>query len=183
MKSEKKNSDDTSFSQLMGDVTPLPAYDRIDPVPRMTPAQALQREKDDRAVLQELLDDPGDVCDAETGEELLFLKAGYQKRVLRRLRKGQYSVADTIDLHHMSVATAKQVLLDFIDHALDRRQACIRVIHGKGLRSRNLPLLKMMTNKLLQKHSSVVAFASCRPVDGGTGATNVLLTARRSAAP
>jgi len=167
-----------SFSQLIGDVKPLPAFNRIEPEPKMTPAQALQREKDDQAALRELWEGTTDFHEAETGEELLYLKPGYQNHILRRLRKGQYSVADCMDLHHMNVETAKQVLLEFIDLALDRGLGCIRIIHGKGLRSRNLPLLKIMTCQVLRKHPRVVAFASCRPVDGGTGATNVLLSAR-----
>ena len=99
-------------------------------------------------------------------------------RLLRRLRRGQYSVADTIDLHHMDVSSARQVLLDFIAHSLERKRSCIRIIHGKGLRSRDVPRLKLLTGRILRKHPSVIAFASCRPVDGGTGATDVLLSAR-----
>ena len=162
----------------MADVTPLQAPDRIEPVPKKTPARAVQKERDDRAVLQELLEHNDDSAELETGEELIFLRSGQQKRILRRLRRGYYSVAETIDLHHMDVDTAKQVLLDFLDHVLDRQLSCVRIVHGKGLRSRTLPRLKIMTNRVLRKHPRVVAFASCRPVDGGTGATDILLTNR-----
>ena len=133
---------------------------------------------DDQAVLQELLEFDDDSIELLTGEELLFLRPGQQKRIIRRLRRGHFSAADTIDLHHMNVETAKQVLLDFLDHALTRQLSCVRVVHGKGLRSKNLPQLKMLTNRVLRKHLRVVAFASCRPVDGGTGATDVLLSTR-----
>ena len=178
MDSEKKKANDRTFRLAMADVTPLRGPGRIEPVPKKTPARALQKEKDDREVLQELLEHNDESIELETGEELIFLRPGHQKRILRRLRRGYYSVADTIDLHHMDVETAKQVLLDFLEHVLDRRQSCVRIVHGKGLRSKNLPLLKMMTNRMLRKHPRVVAFASCRPVDGGTGATDVLLSTR-----
>jgi DNA-nicking Smr family endonuclease len=59
-----------------------------------------------------------------------------------------------------------------------RGLGCIRVVHGKGLRSRTIPKLKLMTNRLLRRHPAVVAFASCRPADGGTGAVVVLLKSR-----
>jgi DNA-nicking Smr family endonuclease len=121
--------------------------------------------------------------DIETGEELLWLKPGYSQRTLRRLRRGHYSIGDTIDLHHMDVETAKQVLLDFIDQALQRNLGCVRVIHGKGLRSRDVPRLKVMTNRILYKHPRVIAYASCRPVDGGTGATDVLLSSPPAGRP
>jgi DNA-nicking Smr family endonuclease len=178
MDSEKKNTDDRTFRQAMEDVTPLQTPDRIEPIPKKTPARALQKKMDDQAVMNELLEYTDDSIELQTGEELLFLRPGYQKRILVRLRRGHFSATDTIDLHHMNVETAKQVLLDFLDHALARRLGCVRIVHGKGLRSRNLPLLKIMTNRVLRKHPRVVAFASCRPVDGGTGATDVLLSTR-----
>jgi DNA-nicking Smr family endonuclease len=181
MDSEKKSTVDMSFREAMADVKPLRAPDRIEPTPRNTPAVAAQREKDDRQVLRELLEFKDESAELETGEELLFLRPGHQQRTLKRLRRGYFSVADTIDLHHMGVETARKVLLDFIDQALNRHLGCVRVVHGKGLRSRHLPKLKIMTNQTLRKHPNVIAFASCRPVEGGTGATNVLLSARPGA--
>ena len=178
MDSEKKNKDDRTFRQAMADVTPLRTSNRIEPIPKKTPARAVQKKMDDQAVLQELLEYDDESIELQTGEELLFLRPGHQKRTLKRLRRGYFSVADTIDLHHMNVETAKQVLPDFLDYALARQLSCVRIIHGKGLRSKNLPQLKMMTNRVLRKHPRVVAFASCRPVDGGTGATDVLLSTR-----
>jgi len=175
MNSDKKNAENEVFRQAMADVTPLKAPDRIEPEPKKTPALALQLEKDNLTVLKESLLPNEDAAELETGEELLYLKPGHQKRILTRLRRGHYSVADTIDLHQMDVETAKQVLVDFLERALNQQFGCIRIIHGKGLRSPNLPKLKLMTNHLLRKHPQVLAFASCRPVDGGTGATNVLL--------
>ena len=177
MKSGRKKTDGEVFSEAMADVRPLRPGDRIDPVPKRPEATPKQQALDDREVLQELLTGSG-AEEHETGEELLYLRSGYQPRLLRRLRRGHYSLADTIDLHHMDVATAHRVLLDFIEHSLGRHRSCVRVVHGKGLRSRGLPQLKLMTARVLRKHPRVIAYASCRPVDGGTGATAVLLSAR-----
>ena len=134
MSSKNKNSESEVFRRAMADVTPLPQSGRIEPDPAKPPARAFQQERDDREALEELLafDDPDGI---ETGEELLWAKPGVQPRVMKRLRRGHYSVADTVDLHHMDVDTAKAVLLDFIDNALSRNFGCVRVIHGKGLRS------------------------------------------------
>lgn len=177
MKSDKKKQDRNVFREAMADVRPLGPVNRIEPTPLKPPATATQLEKDNREVLKDLLgSDPGELL--ENGEELLYLKAGHQPRILQRLRRGHYSVRDTIDLHHMDVTTAKQVLLDFLEQSLQRGYSCVRIVHGKGLRSRDLPRLKPMTNRVLRKHPRVVAFASCRPIDGGTGACNVLLSKR-----
>ncbi|NCF61214.1 MAG: SMR domain protein [Gammaproteobacteria bacterium] len=178
MKSENKNREKEMFRRAMSDVTPLKSTNRIDPPSKKTFPRELQLEKDDQAVMDKLLAGDEDTVELENGEELLYLKPGYQKRVLRRLRRGYYSVEDTIDLHYMDVPTAKQVLRDFLERASQRQFGCVRVIHGKGLRSRNLPRLKMMTNKVLRNHALVVAFASSRPVSGGTGATDILLSAK-----
>jgi DNA-nicking Smr family endonuclease len=53
---------------------------------------------------------------------------------------------------------------------------CVRVIHGKGLRSNErLPVLKNLVSHLLRQIPAVMAFVSARQNDGGTGATYVLL--------
>jgi DNA-nicking Smr family endonuclease len=54
---------------------------------------------------------------------------------------------------------------------------CIRIIHGKGKRSRNNkgPVIKTKVNHWLRQRDDVLAFCSARPIDGGTGAIYVLL--------
>ena len=178
-KSSDKNDDLAVFREAISDVAPLKSQRRTDsraPLPTPHPRQL---EKDEEAVKTQLLDEPADFAELETGEELLFLRPGVQKRYLRRLRRGQYSVGDQLDLHHMNESTASQALLDFIDFSTSRGLDCVRVVHGKGLRSKKGPVLKAMTRRLLSRHPLVQAFASCRPIDGGTGAVSVLLKAQK----
>jgi DNA-nicking Smr family endonuclease len=53
---------------------------------------------------------------------------------------------------------------------------CVRIIHGKGLRSRHKgPVIKTKVNTWLRQRDDILAFCSARPVDGGTGAIYVLL--------
>ena len=181
MSSKKKTPDCDLFREAMADVRPLPADGRIEPANPRPPARAVQQERDDREAWRELTEGI-DLDAAETGEELQWLKPGYQPRILRRLRRGHYAIADSIDLHYMDVATARDVLLDFIERSLRDNRACVRIVHGKGLRSRGMPVLKALTNRILWKHPRVIAYASCRAVDGGTGATLALLSARKGSA-
>jgi DNA-nicking Smr family endonuclease len=52
----------------------------------------------------------------------------------------------------------------------------VRIVHGKGLRSKAAgPVLKVLTDRLLRRRDDVVAFASAKPAQGGTGAVVVLL--------
>ena len=177
---EKPSGDEGDFRAAMSGVQPLTSDNRL--VHQMQKPRPIpqQRRRDEASVLRELLLPLDDSEELETGEELLFLRPGYPPRLLRRLRRGHFSVADSIDLHQMSEPVAKEVLLRFLADVARRGYGCVRIVHGKGLRSRGLPKLKQMTNRELRKHPSVIAFASCRPVDGGTGAVNVLLSNARA---
>jgi DNA-nicking Smr family endonuclease len=176
------NEDKRAFRNAMSDVTPLTPQNRAETNRPAIPAVPVQTRKDERAVIDEL-DRPFDDADVlehlETGEELLFSRSGLSNKVFRKLRRGHFSVTDTIDLHHMDVPTAKACLADFIEHSSEQGHGCVRVIHGKGLRSPGVAKLKLLTNHLLRRHKAVIAFASCRAVDGGTGAVNVLLSSKR----
>ncbi|MFW5926682.1 MAG: Smr/MutS family protein [Wenzhouxiangella sp.] len=147
------------------------------PPPRAVP---LRRQSDEREVLEELANAPIDFSTAETGEEISFLSPGLQKRVLTRLRRGHWRIQDEIDLHHMNLEAARATIREFLDHAEREGFSCVKIIHGKGLRSGpEGPQLKRLTASLLSRHSRVAAFASAPPHDGGTGAVYILLKARR----
>jgi DNA-nicking Smr family endonuclease len=56
----------------------------------------------------------------------------------------------------------------------------VRIIHGKGLRSGTRgPVLKLLVSSYLQRVGNVLAFASAREVDGGSGAILVLLAMKQ----
>ncbi len=175
---EKDSRDDAElFRAAVADARPLKAEARVEQGPARPAPVPRQRQRDERAVMEELLDppEPGEDLELETGEELRFLRDGYPPRLLKRLRRGQFVVRMHLDLHHMTHDAARHVLLEFLTDAVDSGAGCVRVVHGKGLRSRNGPVLKIMANRLLRRHPKVVAFTSARPVDGGTGAVVVLL--------
>jgi DNA-nicking Smr family endonuclease len=166
------------FRKEVQDVRPLQAGRRSTSRPPRPDPHPHQREADERAVLGELLVSPSDPAEMHTGEELEYLRPGIQRRYLDRLRRGRYSIGDSLDLHQMNREAARTAILDFLDQAQARGIGCVRIVHGKGLRSRNGPQLKRLAGRLLSRHPAVLAFASCRPVDGGTGAVTVLLKMR-----
>ena len=96
--------------------------------------------------------------------------------MIRQLRRGHFRVDRELDLHGFTVSGAHATLSAFLASALAMDARCVRVIHGKGRRSGPRgPVLKNMVSKVLRKSAAVVAFASARPADGGTGALYVLL--------
>ena len=131
---------------------------------------------DRAAVLKESLGaEPPDPALAG-GEELVYQRPGVQAAVLRRLRRGEYALEREIDLHGLTVTEAKQALRQFLIDALEHRVRCVRIVHGKGLRSGHRgPVLKAAASAVLRRTGAVLAYVSARPADGGTGAVYVLL--------
>jgi DNA-nicking Smr family endonuclease len=85
-------------------------------------------------------------------------------------------VAAELDLHGLTGAQGAAQLAEFLRSAQARGLQCVRIIHGKGLRSgQRGPVLKNTVNTLLRRAGPVLAFTSARPNAGGTGATLVLL--------
>ena len=104
------------------------------------------------------------------------LKPVDQDRLLRKLKRGQFSVADELDLHQMSAAVAREAIAQFLAESRRERHLCVKIIHGKGLRSRNEgPVLKRLVDSLLRRRADVLAFASAKANQGGTGAVIILL--------
>jgi DNA-nicking Smr family endonuclease len=112
------------------------------------------------------------------GEETFsFRRHGVQEGVVRRLRRGAIPSEGEIDLHGLTGAQAAAALAGFLVRAAGRGLRCVRVVHGKGLRSGTRgPVLKSTTFAVLREHPAVNAFVSARREDGGTGATYVLLS-------
>jgi DNA-nicking Smr family endonuclease len=173
---EREDEDAELFRRAMRDVQPLRAALRVPPVRRSPRARAKFARAERAAVLQESLGSGADLYDVQPGDELRFRRAGVPDTVLQGLRRGRYRIESEIDLHGLTVTQAGVQLNAFLRQARARELRCVRVIHGKGLRSGTRgPVLKNTVNALLRHCDPVLAFASARPVAGGTGATLVLL--------
>jgi DNA-nicking Smr family endonuclease len=163
------------FREAIGDVRRIEADPIAAPVPRPAPRPRML-EADEAAVPGELLDMAFDPALMEVGEELGFLQDGYPPKLLKQLKRGHFSIQDDLDLHHMNAAAAQASIADFLADARRQGLRCVRIVHGKGLRSKSAgPVLKALTDRLLRRRVDVIAFASARPALGGTGAVVVLL--------
>jgi len=161
-KDEEYEADDSElFRRAMRDVKPLKRPARVPPARRSPRPRAKFARAERAAVLQESLGSGIDLHDVQPGDELLFRRDGVPETVLRGLRRGNQAAAQ---------------LAAFLRAARAHELRCVRIIHGKGLRSgARGPVLKNAVNALLRRSDPVLAFASARPVAGGTGATLVLL--------
>ena len=168
------DDDERAFREAMSGVRRLPAPRR----PAATPPPAVARfaRADRRQVLRESLLPPADPAVLESGEEVMFRRPWVRAEVLRRLRRGDFAIAAECDLHGLGRHAAHEALRGFVVESLSRGLGCVRVIHGKGRGSGPAgPVLKHVVSHWLQRMDDVLAFASARPVDGGTGAVYVLL--------
>jgi DNA-nicking Smr family endonuclease len=165
------------FRHAMRGVRRLDAGNRHPAAPRKPRPRARFARADRHAVLQESLGvlSPLDPVQ-ESGDALLFRRPDASEQIFRRLRSGQFRVEAEIDLHGLTAMHAETALREFLAECLHQGLHVVRVIHGKGLRSGNRgPVLKQVASAYLQRVGAVLAFASAREVDGGSGALLVLL--------
>jgi DNA-nicking Smr family endonuclease len=166
-----------ALHELLPDVTPLPHLNRAR-VAKTPPAPAaVQRVRNEREVLEASLSD-NDPWEAgfEAGEELNFLRPGLSSDTLRKLRRGHWKIQGEIDLHGLTVAEARPVLVEFLNDCLRDGVRCVRIIHGKGLGSKNqVPVLKRKVASWLMQRDEILAFCQARRTEGGGGAAMVLL--------
>lgn len=174
---EHEDADDTRlFRDAIGPVRPL-RENQATPLSRpRPPAEPVQSRLDEARVRGELLSHAPDPATIEFGDEISWLKQGQPQRLLQRLRRGLYSVRAELDLHEMTAAVAREAIAGFLDDCIRHGELCVRIVHGKGLRSKAQgPVLKQLTDTLLRRRADVLAFTSARPAQGGTGAVIVLL--------
>lgn len=144
------------------------------------PAPIRKTRAAEAQALKDMLSDAYDPAEMGTGDELMFARPGLQHGVLRKLRRGMFSIGAELDLHGMTAVEARPALAQFLHDCRNRHIRCVRIIHGKGYGSQQkLPVLKAKVNSWLRQWEDVLAFCSARIPDGGTGAVYVLLRAAR----
>ena len=165
---------DDDFRRAVADAKPLTHRRKHVHTNRPAPV-AKQRIRDERAALAESLG-PVSVDDAlDTGEALAYLSEGLGRDVLRKLRRGYWVVEAELDLHGMNRHMAAISVTDFLRDCRHRRLGCVRIVHGKGLGSRQRePVLKGLLRKWLVRQD-VLAFSQAPAAQGGSGAVLVLL--------
>lgn len=171
------NDDLAAFRAAMVDVIPTTAEPRMPRYAPKPPSIPIQTLLDEKQVLTDSLSDH-DPWDAgyETGEELCFLRPGLGHNVLRKLRRGHWIIQEELDLHGLTRSEARVLVAAFLNNAVKGSRRCVRIIHGKGLGSKNRePVLKNHVRIWLMQRDEVLAFCQARPMDGGGGAVIVLL--------
>jgi len=104
---------------------------------------------------------------------------GFSRKLVTRLKKGEFSIQDYIDLHGLTRKDAEIKVKNFIVQSRAHGLRCVLIVHGRGLNSPdNFSVLKENIPIWLSRgpaRKGVLAFTTARPYDGGTGAVYVLL--------
>ncbi|MFN3398090.1 MAG: Smr/MutS family protein, partial [Sulfurimicrobium sp.] len=152
------------FRMAVGDARPLRHGAKFLHPQRKPKPVPLQTLRDQREVLLDSLSDHVYWADSlESGEELVFLRPGLQSTVLRKLRRGHWVTQGELDLHGFTVAEAKLELIGFLQRCQKTSLRCVRIIHGKGLRSKNRePVLKNKVAHWLMQRDEILAFCQAR---------------------
>jgi DNA-nicking Smr family endonuclease len=175
-----------AFEQAMRGVQPLSARERRgvtrEPVAAPGPdlaARARAEEAHADAELADLIESDAPLEVEQLGETIMGLARGIDRRLLKRLRAGQYPVEGELDLHAHTLAAAQAELEPFVQKARSEGKRCLLVIHGRGLGSGpegavlRPAVWRWLSEGRQRRH--VLAFTSAPPAHGGAGAVLVLL--------
>ena len=157
------------FRAAVGEVRPLPDQNRIEP-PK-PPRKPLPCAPAQPPII------PGPLSDfaAENAPDE-FLRNGLSRMTLRKLRRGNWPVQDSFDLHGNTRDAARKLLQEFLHEAAQRGLRCGLVIHGQGMNSTGgEAVLRRLTRHWLAQRPDVLAYCDALPRDGGSGAALVLL--------
>jgi len=175
---DEKEDDLELFREAIKGAKPI-KHERVllrPPPPKPIPHQFIRDEQ--QALVDSLSDDYIPAHELESGEELLYLRDGHSPDILRKLRRSHWVIQEQLDLHGMLVDEARAYTAEFLNQCKKRGVRCVRIIHGKGLGSKNRePVLKNKLRGWLMQRDEVIAYCQARQVDGGSGAVVVLLKA------
>ena len=169
------------LGQVFADVRKLPPSTRARPVrprPAPIPRQSIA-DATDALITSKYGAEPAPETweiGQEHDAEQTFLRRGLSTDILKKLRRGEWSVQGEIDLHGHRIDEARDALSDFLVEARQHGFRCVRVIHGKGLTSPNrVPVLKGRVRKWLSQWDEVLAYCEAPRHAGGGGAVLILL--------
>ena len=164
------NFDDAAlFRAAIGEVKPIPKQNRI--IPKPARRKAIPHRADAPSTIPDTL---SDYFSKESPRE--FLRNGIARITLRKMRNGTWPIQNQLDLHGNYSDAARKLLQEFLHEATQQELRCVRVIHGKGLNSKDGEgVLRNLTRHWLTQHPLVLAYCEALPAQGGSGAVLVLL--------
>lgn len=175
-------ADDQLFKEAMKKVREIKEFRRIPVNAKKVkpPKKEIKESEHVLKILHDIASGAAPISLPDTSEFVEWVNPRMHASVTEQLHSGKYSVQDCIDLHGFTVPEAAIEIDRFIRDSLKRGYGCIKIIHGRGLRSREGSVLKGAVVGWLsgRYRKNVMALVSARQCDGGLGAIYVLLKSR-----
>lgn len=146
--------------------------------PSIVKVHCAAAENDPRHLLEKAMADKRKLNVANMPEYMEGYAEGTNPVTLDKLKNGDFSIQKMLDLHGLSIDDAKVYFEEFIADSIKTGLNCVKVVHGRGLKSRSVPVLKENLKAWIIRAINrkwVIAFSSARMCDGGPGATYILL--------
>lgn len=163
------NEDKALFRDMMRDVTPLNQPRKPTTLPKSKPIEC----QAPLAIDYQLSDYYAEPIQSES--LLTYHRYGLIQSQINTLRSHGVTYEAKLDLHGLQSSDAKERLSEFIYQHIQQNHRVVLIIHGKGGRFGEHPILKNLVNHWLRQIPDVLAFHSAQPKHGGTGAVYVLL--------
>jgi DNA-nicking Smr family endonuclease len=181
--SKKKEhlTDEELFFDAMDDVQEIEEYRALSCAQRHRKiiSGPARRHPDREAlvILSEIAEGRHPVNLPDTQEYVEWASPDYRDDIIQRLHGGHFSIQEFLDLHGFTVPEAEMELESFIGASFKKGLRCIKIIHGRGLRSTRGARLKEAVIKRLSGHyrKDIIAYVTARQCDGGLGALYILL--------
>jgi DNA-nicking Smr family endonuclease len=180
-KKEEHLTDEELFCDAMDDVQEIEEYRALSCAQshRKIITEPARRHPDHAALmmLSEIAEGRQPLNLPDTQEYVEWTNPDYRDDIIQRLHGGHFSVQGFLDLHGFTVSEAERELESFIGASFKKGLRCIKIIHGRGLRSTRGARLKEAVVRRLSGHyrKDIIAYVTARQCDGGLGALYVLL--------
>lgn len=184
-KHDESNLEDEEriFQEAMVNVVPVSREDTSFEMTKAVPAKVSDKDPETEVLtrLENLVRRGEGFAVSDTPEYMEWIGYGVNPDVAKRLHRGDFSIQAHIDLHGLGLEPAHEAFERFLKEALLYGKRAVLIVHGRGLSSREEPVLKTKVKEWLTSgrwRKWVMAFTSARACDGATGATYVLLRQR-----
>lgn len=172
--------DQALFRSEMQQVTPLKTKKPKMLSERLNSSPLPTRKNRISLPLQPVLIEQWDLSDSyaspvQAESILIYHQSGLGNNQIQALRTGTVTYQAKLDLHGLKPEAAKEQLCRFLQHQIHQHHRWVLIIHGKGGRFGEAPVLKNLVNHWLRQIPAVLAFHSAHSKHGGTGAVYILL--------
>ena len=175
----RPEDEEAAFSEAMQGVRAIQRRDnRVSRKKEPAAAPDPDRRSEEDRLLQGILADGNTINVTNLPEYMEGYNEGVSPLVMEKLRNGEFSVQQIVDLHGLSIESARETFEYFLGEAIRKNLKCIKVIHGRGLKSKRDPIIKDYLKTWIvraMQRKWITAFSNAVMPEGGPGATYILL--------